>query len=499
MKLPSSPPIETIKLKDESLQIRKKRQWFRIYVPRLRSTRMLLMIFFTVSSVIITLANYQIAYLTNYNNDTKKDPCALLFFGLMKSFENVALPAIREKILKHNSHCDIILHTYDLNTTPLNSRNGETIVEHIDVKKAYLLTKNVVFEKEEEFFKNRQFILEQTRKNFNQGYGKCCLSHDNMIKQWNSIAGAWDLMRQKEINLLGSSKGNYYKYVGLFRTDTFMVTVLPSISGSVAVAPAFDSFGGQNDRMFYGSYENARIWADRFAFYSIFETKYMKPYNPIKPKLSQVGYHSEYYLGNLMKHHNITVKLEDICIWRIRNQGGLSASDCDDQWHIAKNLPNGYDSSLPITAHNGKIYYHWSKVWDDLAHPAEWKKWEKHLKSDSTEKGVIMLSMHGSESSQLYSLLTRGYGYYDGGNNNVQFTIPRQNDAFLWGQGLDWKSNVEDYKHLLTLKMLSNNTLPTLAGTIGLDSLTERINGTEIIPWLMEDPRFCITLKSWLT
>jgi len=355
-----------------------------------------------------------------------KEPCALLFFGLMKSFERLALPSFQEKILKHNSHCDIFLHTYDLVETPGNSRNAETAIAPSNITKAYLLTDNVYFETIESFQEKRmEFILHS--RSFTH-YKPCCNTHDNIIKQWNSIAGAWDLMRQNEIKLTGNTEDHYYKYVALFRTDTYIVSSIPDISTSTAALPEFGSWGGVNDRMFYGSYENAQVWSNRFAFSKIFELEYMGN-----------GYHSESYLAKMLEHHNITVEKQPICLWRIRNYGGLTAVDCSDSEY---SLPQGYTSNSVGKTNVAPVNFHWSKFWDMNAKPEEWKVADKKFRSQSKDKGVILLSMYESGLYLMAAYLAGAYGFNIGGNNSILIeskkvnlkTLPRQNDAFLGGK-----------------------------------------------------------------
>ncbi len=52
-------------------------------------------------------------------------PCALLFFGLVKHFDDLALPSIQKNIVGPNHQCDIYLHTYNITDLPVNPRNGE--------------------------------------------------------------------------------------------------------------------------------------------------------------------------------------------------------------------------------------------------------------------------------------------------------------------------------------------------------------------------------------
>jgi hypothetical protein len=280
-----------------------------------------------------------------YNdNHTNTKTCALLFFGLIKdSFQTITLPSIQEHILAHNPQCDIFLHTYNLTTVPLNKRNAEVSVQTVNISQAYLLTNNVMIEDMDSFNEKRIAILDQTRKFYHRGWGDCCVSHDNMIKQWNSIQGVWDLMQHYEQSKRKSGKSKHSKFydqVGLFRSDVYYTKRI-NIFDSQGAIPDFGHYGGYNDRLFYGSYENAEVWASkRFEFTNTFEEKYMFPsdqselghWSKLKRFLGYEihdGYHSETFLKKLMNHYQIYVEAKNHCVWRVRTGSKIQASDCD--------------------------------------------------------------------------------------------------------------------------------------------------------------------------
>jgi hypothetical protein len=274
-------------------------------------------------------------------------PCALLFFGLVKHFHDIALPAIHRNIAGPNKHCDIYLHTYNITESKVNPRNGEDVAARLKPAEAFLLTDNVTMDTVQEFMIQRGEFLNHTRKQNYMGWGDCCTSHDNMIQQWHSIQGVWNLMIQSEEQILSKKAhgidvhGPYYQQIGLFRTDTYQVTPI-DIFDSDAALPNFAHNAGYNDRMFYGTRQNAAIWADRFAFSNIFETIY----NPKERR--HHGYHSETYLKYLMKHYKVPVELKLICMWRIRSRGRLQGKDCRDlkRYSLSTNIlevaPPGY-------------------------------------------------------------------------------------------------------------------------------------------------------------
>lgn len=295
------------------------------------------------------------------NNISNNKPCALLFFGLVKHFEDVALPGILKNVIAPQKQCDIYLHTYNISKAPINKRNGDSVAPKLNTSQVFLLTNNVTMDTLDEFMEKRGSFLNHSRVHYHAEWGECCTSHDNMIKQWNSIDGVWNLMRQHEERILASSSasssllagnnnshtganGTYYQQVGLFRTDVYHVNPI-NIFDSNASVPNWAQNWGLNDRLFYGTHANAALWADRFGFSKTFEEQYMKNSTVGNP---YGGYHSEYIVGSLIKHHNISVEEKPACVWRIRTRGVLKIKDCGcvegsgDVTDLLKFAPPGY-------------------------------------------------------------------------------------------------------------------------------------------------------------
>jgi len=284
---------------------------------------------------------------------TKK--CALLFFGLVQEFEDYVYPSIEENILTPNPQCDVYLHTYNITSIPVNKRSQETgIQKPLNVSEALVLTTpdRIVFEDMDSFHEKRDEFITRTRKNHHKKWGKCCTSHDNMIKQWNSIHGVWDLMRQHEVRLLqGNENEKYYDQIGLFRSDAIYTEPI-HIYDDDAISPSFGQYNGYNDRLFYGKYKYAKIWASkRFHFATTFEETYMEHESVRKgkgKKRKQQGYHSESYLKHLMDHYRVPMKTKDICVWRVRSGPRIRIEDCiqmenfshvsDIMWYVPEGL-----------------------------------------------------------------------------------------------------------------------------------------------------------------
>lgn len=121
-----------------------------------------------------------------------------------------------------------------------------------------------------------------------------------------------------------SSGSSYYKRVGLFRSDMLYPHQINISESHGATAPEFGSWGGLNDRLFYGLYQNAEKWASRrFDFADTFESQYMN-----RVPGGNYGYHSETFVDKLMQHYNVTIERKDVCAWRVRAGGLLTLNDC---------------------------------------------------------------------------------------------------------------------------------------------------------------------------
>ena len=122
-----------------------------------------------------------------------------------------------------------------------------------------------------------------------------------------------------------------------------------------------------------------------------------------------------------------------------------------------------------------------------------------------TSPGVFVLGMHRSGTSMLSGLLVEGFrydmgddimkpsfdnekGFYE--NNNVV----NQNDEFLLMQGASWSSNVVGFNPDEALEQKAKGKLKFGDGKQALRFL----NKYKFSPYLLKDPRLCITLPIWL-
>ena len=448
----------------------------------------------------------------------KKKRCALLFFGLVKDFKVLSLPAIRKNIIAPNPECDVFLHTYNIREVPKNARNDEFTRSDLNSTEAYLLTdkSKVAMDTLANFHIQRDEFLKHSRKLHYKGpaWGECCQSHDNMIKQWHSIKGVWDLMNSHE------KVHGEYDQVGLFRSDVYHANPV-HIYNSNASLPDYSHHGGFNDRLFYGNRKNSEIWADRFSFSPIFEQNYVKRYNESLDVFEnrRNGYHSESYLGHLLKHHNVNVVPKNICVWRIRGGMRLKVDDCvnlkefrfdeedpQDFQNLMKYVPPGY--FMEKTDGGAIVAEHWSSIWDAskyknrshamLPVPTDKNIIRKNDDETKSKTGIIVLGMHQSLTDNLAGLLVDGFGFEAGGpliNGHFDLKpVARQNDAFMWDQGITWEHNVEEYDSDRAIQSISDRRMPNSCGAAGLQFINNPANS----PWLLTDPRLSITLNTWL-
>jgi len=228
--------------------------------------------------------------------------CALLFFGLPKQFKEKALPSIREYILGPNPTCDVYVHTYNKGFIS-NARNGEKN-STLHTNEVYLLPNATIMRETENALLQKHNLTYYHQ--FCPVSWECPTSMDNMIKQWYSIEQVWSLMRQP------------YSQVGLFRLDVHYTNPI-NISDSAAAVPNWGHFKGINDRMFYGRYDNARVWANsRFPLVEKW----------VKIKQSNMELYSERYLRYALKDSNISFEEKPICFHRLRATGEELVNDC---------------------------------------------------------------------------------------------------------------------------------------------------------------------------
>jgi len=123
----------------------------------------------------------------------------------------------------------------------------------------------------------------------------------------------------------------------------------------------------------------------------------------------------------------------------------------------------------------------------------------------TTSGGYIILGMHRSGTSMLAGLLVKGLGYnvgkpliqpaYDNEKGFFEL-LPAvlQNDNFLNSQNIWWNANVAKYDFKTSLQQIKKREIPFQKGSKALSFLNDPNN----YPWLLKDPRMCITLLTWI-
>jgi hypothetical protein len=279
--------------------------------------------------------------------------CALLFFGLPKRFSDIVYPSIQENILQYNPHCDIFAHSYDVPEIT-SSRNREygiplrtdvlrIMTPHIRIDPADPLPHNMTY--------YRQFYGWRTRS------WEYPTSMDNMIKQWHSIAQVWDLMHN-----YSNAQNKSYAQVALFRPDVLYRNPIDIFDG-----PAFMPHFGwpANDRMFAGTYDNAKIWSTR---------RFASLDGALRNGFLTKGLHSESYIAEvILPQMHDRVERRTICFQRVRATGHIRRDDC---WNRR------------ITFALERL---WEFLWMDLIPTALRRWWFRHDNDD----GRPDISIHG--------------------------------------------------------------------------------------------------------
>lgn len=270
-------------------------------------------------------------------SEEENHPCAILFFGLPRSYETIVLPSIVKNVLKPNRHCDVYAHAI-MRTVEGKGRSGTGGM--IDPNALNLLrdkvhrngTSHVAISTDtEDFFwrmHNATIQMYRTAKDPNGTLlyfpYKCKFNNetvDNIVRQWHSIQSVWELM-EKEAEKLGVT----YKRVGMFRSDVFFATPI-DIGGhnhiQEAIYPGF-ALHPVNDRMFYGNYNAVKFWAtQRFHLLE----------RDIHKMIPGTGLHPERFLDRILfpaiRANGTQVTADpDICFFRVRADNSVWINDC---------------------------------------------------------------------------------------------------------------------------------------------------------------------------
>lgn len=288
-----------------------------------------------------------------------KNRCALLFFGLPRSYETIVLPSIVQNVLKPNRHCDVYAHAV-MRAVEGTGRSGSGGM--IDPNALHLLRDKVhelhskgtpsmsdvphvaiSTDTEDDFWRMHNATIHEIRTtkapNGTLLYfpWKCNFNNetvDNIVRQWHSIQSVWELM-EKEAEKLGVT----YTRVGMFRSDVFFATpVAIDIDGynnkssiamteanriQEAVYPGF-ALHPVNDRMFYGNYNAVKFWATQ---------RFNLLVRDIGKMIPGTGLHPERFLDRILfpaiRANGTQVTADpDICFFRVRADNSVWINDC---------------------------------------------------------------------------------------------------------------------------------------------------------------------------
>lgn len=310
---------------------------------------------------------------TNYETSTREDnsapSCAILFFGLPRSFKLFVLPSIIENIIVPNidNNCDYYLH-YHAVTSEVGSRGvaGGTIqgndvflledavrqiherdnstgnsIPHVSITNSTM----------EEFEQARNQTMNRYETTLDENgeylyYPYNALSWEypqtmrNMVKQWHSINAVFEHMEENARIL----KRNYSR-VAMLRNDVMYVTPLDvyqlstrerDVDNNHFVIPDWANYP-INDRMVAGPYDAVKIWAtERFQRVE----RHVRTY-----PIPGWGVHSERFLNfsivpamlNASGHSSSSYVMDqnpNVCFLRARADGSVWIEDCQESFHF---------------------------------------------------------------------------------------------------------------------------------------------------------------------
>ena len=282
------------------------------------------------------------------------ETCAILFFGLPRSFQLLVLPSIVQNILKPNQqhHCDIYVHYYHIEQeSGGRSGYGGTIDPNEvrllpDAVHEIYADQNIVISRTKDtnqtFWDKRGALLKKYRTTIaadgNYLYFPWMAksyhfptSMDNIVKQWHSIQSVWEDMEQHAKQLHRN-----YTRVAMLRNDVVYVTPFDIYQiGTTGTAPKSEILNKAvvpnwarfpiNDRMLAGPYRAVKVWAtERFERLETHVLTYEEP---------GYGMHSERFLNHsifpAIRDMGVEVVADpDICFFRARADGSTWINDC---------------------------------------------------------------------------------------------------------------------------------------------------------------------------
>ena len=240
----------------------------------------------------------------------KDRPCAFNFYGLPRAFKHVVLPSIETNVIIPNSRYDCDYFVFAWNVThedPSRSGSGGPVMPedvfllrdtvHMIARRAgrpQLPHVGFIIQSDADFEQNRSALLEAIRKEDTKRErnpyiwrrdGYTVGTNVKVMQAWHSISTVWELMKE-----YASSHAIKYKRVAMMRIDAMYITPI-DIFGT-APEKYYDGFNNRsvvpgyaaypvNDRLFYGPYEAAEIWAyGRFSRIDHYVHELRRPLHP---------------------------------------------------------------------------------------------------------------------------------------------------------------------------------------------------------------------------
>jgi hypothetical protein len=342
-------------------------------------------------------------------NATNSSFCAILLFGLPRSFKRYVLPSIiRNVILPNMEHgCDFFVHYYHIASEEASrSGNGGNINPDdvlllqsaihqvyndttLNPRQIEAPTVSFVSDTNETFWEARgeQVITYRTSKKKDGTYLYYPFleqnyiypsTMDNIVKQWHSINAVWEHMETK-----AKEQGKSYHRVSMLRSDVIFLqpidiyrtnTMTRDVNNEYITIPDWAGWP-VNDRMVNGPYDAVKVWAtERFSKL----TKYVRTH-----PIARMGYgmQPEKFLKNVLLQHLTQVlgyKVDfnkQFCFVRVRADGGIWIDDCNRgfpesnasavfQQHI---LPeNTTCERITLTHQYDQLYCNFKGYGDDL-------------------------------------------------------------------------------------------------------------------------------------
>ena len=312
-------------------------------------------------------------YESSKSEDVSASSCAILFFGLPRSFKLFVLPSIIENIILPNmdNNCDYYLHFFAI-TSEGENRAGEAggTIHGNDV---FLLEDAIrnIYERETVGRTGKGIphvsITNSTLDEFEQSRGQLLHSYEktrgkngkylyfpykaasweypntlrNMVKQWHSIDAVWQHM---ETNARFLNKN--YSRVAMLRNDVMYVTPVDvyqlstyerDVDNNYFVVPDWANYP-VNDRMVAGPYDAVKIWAtERFQRIESHVRNYPIP---------GWGMHSERFMNysifpamlNASRQTSSSLSMgykidqnPNVCFLRARADGSVWIEDCNEK------------------------------------------------------------------------------------------------------------------------------------------------------------------------